>query len=206
MPTGVYERQSLEDRFWSKVENSSGADCWQWLASTDPDGRGSFGITIDGKTSSERASRIAWSLRYGPIPEGAHVLHRCDNPGCCNPSHLFLGDNDINVADMVAKGRQAKGERNGMYGNGHLIAGEKNYMYGKGYLMAGENGPGHKLTSADIPLIKLLDIAGESRHVLAKRFGVHRITIGCVVREKSWRESDSDRHAFQQFCEALCVP
>lgn len=66
-------------------------------------------ITIGGKTW--RVSRLAWVLENGPIPEGMSVCHRCDRPGCCNTEHHFLGTNLDNVADMVSKGRQARGER-----------------------------------------------------------------------------------------------
>ena len=53
----------------------------------------------------------AWGLRYGPISEGLCVLHRCDNPGCCNPNHLFVGTQRRNIEDRDSKGRQARGEK-----------------------------------------------------------------------------------------------
>jgi hypothetical protein len=58
-----------------------------------------------------RASRVAWRLHLGQIPEGLMVLHRCDVPGCVNPGHLFLGDAWVNIHDAMAKGRRVTGER-----------------------------------------------------------------------------------------------
>lgn len=85
---------------------SRGEGCWNWQAACFETrmGYGAFGIV--GKTAT--AHRVAYYLARGPIPEGAHVLHRCDNPKCVNPSHLFLGDYAINNADMRDKGRSAR--------------------------------------------------------------------------------------------------
>jgi hypothetical protein len=55
-----------------------------------------------------RSHRAAWKLTHGPIPDGLQVLHRCDNPPCCNPAHLFLGTQQDNIADMHKKGRYRK--------------------------------------------------------------------------------------------------
>jgi hypothetical protein len=91
----------LEVRFWMKVEKSDG--CWKWTASKDGAGYG--------RLSRERgkgplvASRVSWEIHFGNIPDGSHVLHRCDNPECTRPDHLFIGDAALNAADKSAKGR-----------------------------------------------------------------------------------------------------
>lgn len=86
-------------RFYSKVRKSEG--CWSWLAGKDKDGYGKFWYLND----TIRANRASWILHKGPIPEGMHILHSCDNPECTNPEHLFLGTSRDNVLDMVAKNR-----------------------------------------------------------------------------------------------------
>ena len=100
MPTGVYARPSLEERFWSKVERSEG--CWVWTRATFPTGYGKF-RSWGGRT--EYAHRVAWVLAHGAIPKNGYVLHRCDNPPCVRPDHLFLGTAEDNMHDMIVKGR-----------------------------------------------------------------------------------------------------
>lgn len=97
---------TLEARFWAKVEKGGADDCWEWQAARNEDG---YGITRGGvRRSMEGAHRVAWRLTYGSIPSGMQVLHRCDNRPCVNPAHLFLGTQQDNIADMCAKGRHVK--------------------------------------------------------------------------------------------------
>jgi hypothetical protein len=98
-------RPTLEDRFWPNVQKTSG--CWNWIGAEQSKGRGYGTIGKDGKTL--RAHRVSWEMHNGPIPEGLIVCHKCDNPKCVRPEHLFLGTHSDNVADKVAKGRQSKG-------------------------------------------------------------------------------------------------
>ena len=95
--------KTLEERFWSKVDKSG--DCWIWTAYKRPDGYGQFGF----EGTQHKAHRVSWVLANGTIPEGLHVLHRCDVRECVNPEHLFLGTNTDNMRDMIEKGRQSKG-------------------------------------------------------------------------------------------------
>jgi Pectobacterium phage endonuclease len=98
-------------RFWPKVAKGPGADdCWIWTASKVKDGYGGF---RQGKLAGRLAHRISYITANGPIPAGLHVLHRCDTPACVNPAHLFLGTHQDNVADKLAKGRQARGTTSG---------------------------------------------------------------------------------------------
>lgn len=90
---------SVSQRFWDKVLFGDG--CWEWTASKCSGGYGNF-YYENGYIGSHKAS---WSISNGPIPEGLCVCHRCDNPACVRPSHLFLGSISDNAKDRDSKGR-----------------------------------------------------------------------------------------------------
>ncbi len=87
-------------------------ECVEWSGARQYSGYGVWTSPTDenGKRKKWRAHRLAWTVLVGPIPEGQYVLHHCDNPPCVNTDHLFLGTHADNMADKVAKGRQARGE------------------------------------------------------------------------------------------------
>jgi len=141
------------ERFWLNVDKSGGPDtCWEWQASRLPDGYGSIGR--NGRVY--RTHRVAWELTYGSIPDGLWVLHHCDNPSCCNPSHLFLGTPTDNMRDCARKGRTV------------CHRGEEHWKC--------------RLSDVQVAEIRRLYAAGGvSYSVLAKRFGVAKTYIGELV-------------------------
>jgi hypothetical protein len=89
------------ERVFAKIDRRGPDECWLWRGRKTVCGYGE--VRFGGK--SQLAPRVVYSLAVGPIPDGLYVLHRCDNPPCCNPAHLFVGTQRDNVADMMAKGR-----------------------------------------------------------------------------------------------------
>jgi hypothetical protein len=96
-------RKPLRERVLLKLNRIRGHpdQCWPWWKGTN------YGTIRDGQGGLVGAHRAVWAVLNGPIPECLDVLHRCDNPPCCNPGHLFLGTHSDNMTDMSRKGRGA---------------------------------------------------------------------------------------------------
>lgn len=143
--------------------------CSLWTAFRDKDGYG-MASKGNGQTGVRRANRRAWEVFRGPIPDGMLVLHRCDNPPCVNPDHLFLGTNSDNMKDAHAKGRhktptQAKPESQ--------VRGERQHL--------------SKLKASDIPAIFSLHKDGLSAPQIAAKFGVGKHCVKSVLSRETWR-------------------
>lgn len=173
-------------RFWSKVKQTEG--CWLWMGARDPDGYGSFRVGSRGT----HAHRIAYALKVGHIPSGFSVLHKCDNPPCVRPDHLFLGTQLDNVHDMMSKsrGNKARGD-----GNASRLYPEKRprgethpYRLHPELHTRGERAANAKLKEGQVMEIRRSWGAGElSQRALARQYGVTPTTICSIVLCKTWR-------------------
>lgn len=101
MNNGFATDEAFLARYQAKVGRAGLNECWSWLACVSSSGYGCIGY----KKKMLTASRVAWELEHGPIPGGLVVCHKCDNPRCCNPHHLFLGTQHQNILDSASKGR-----------------------------------------------------------------------------------------------------
>jgi len=137
------------------VRSESG--CWAWLGATNDCGYGQI--------SGWYAHRLSYEIHKGPIPEGLWVLHRCDNPPCSNPDHLFLGTAADNSADASRKGR----------------------LDGKPNQRCGEEVKSSKLVSEQVLEIRTLADAGADLGELARRYSVSKDNVWLIARRKSWK-------------------
>jgi hypothetical protein len=112
---------SLAERYWSHVDKNGpivrpelGA-CWKWTGAVTDKG---YGVTGENRKNMI-ASRASWIVNRGPIPDGQFVLHKCDNPPCTNPEHLFLGTKGDNLRDAIQKGRRMQKKPSTVCVKGH---------------------------------------------------------------------------------------
>ena len=160
---------SLAERFWAKVDKSAGPNgCWIWIASRSSDGYGRIE-----KSGTTVAHRVAWEMANGPIPKGLWVCHKCDNPPCVNPSHLFLGTPKRNAADRHSKGRSATGDDSGARTRPDVRP-------------RGESHTSAILTENDVRMIRNRHAAGETFAALGREFGVSNVAVRSAVTRKSW--------------------
>lgn len=158
----------LAARFWPKVQ--FGPDCWEWQANRLPAGYGQ--VKIEGR--SYGAHRIAWQLTNGPIPDGKSVLHRCDNPPCVRPDHLFIGTQSDNIKDAFAKGR-ASAPGGGYRGEHPPESVARGSHHGRS-----------KLTEDKVREIRSLAAEGWTLARLSERYGVRMSTLSYVIRRETW--------------------
>lgn len=142
------------EEFWNKVNQKSSEECWEWQGNIHQYGYGR--IMVDDQL--KLAHRVSYRINKSE-PGDMCVLHKCDNPPCVNPYHLFLGTREDNNKDAARKGRTV----------GH----------------AGSDNPNGELTEEDIKEIRQFPKSVSNREI-AEAYGVSTSTIGCILRKETW--------------------
>ena len=153
----------LKERLYSKAKKNERSGCWEWQGSTRRGyGRLIVGSRKDGTRKNESAHRLSYILSVGNIPDGLEVCHKCDNPSCINPNHLFLGTKQENAADRERKGRNI--------------------------VFTGEEQPRAKLTKKKVKDARWEHaFNGTSFQKLADKYGVSKKTMQNAIKGVTWK-------------------
>lgn len=158
-----------EDAFYRWVDRDLPTnECWNWKGCKDKNGYGR--LTVNRK--DRRAHRISWSLINGEIPKGMFICHRCDNPSCVNPDHLFIGTGKDNSDDMISKGRNS--------------------------VLKGKMNPAAKLDEYDVMEIRKWAASGMRHGIIAYNFGVSKLYISAIVNGKTWKHITEGKDAINE--------
>ena len=167
------KKENIQDRCKRKLFEGLGQRqddrlCWEWSGAVNNHGYGRIRLHDKGRDVSQLAHRASFEHFNGKIPEGGHICHSCDNPRCVNPKHLFLGTAADNVADMIRKGRNCRGEA--------MSAAVK-----RGCLR-GEAHQNTKLSESDVREIIKLRSEGMTYREIAEAFNVDITTPHKIVK------------------------
>ena len=164
----VGRRLPTHQRFTEKFSKGTPTSCWEWQAGTNGVG---YGLLWNLESHRKvLAHRYSYEFHVGPIPSGLLVLHKCDNPPCVNPKHLFLGTFSDNSRDMVKKGR-------------HRYVGNPN---NKPPIFRGSDHYLAKLTEDDVLDIYQLRISGMAIRAIARKYKMERTTIASICKGTGW--------------------
>ena len=187
-------------RFWAKVDRNGPlpdqsnphyaglGPCWVWVASVNTGGYGHIGL----RGKLEIAHRVSWILNFGSTdPNLPFVLHKCDNRKCCNPDHLFSGNNIINNHDKEKKGRanHAFGDRNGArIHKSRMPSGDRNGMrLHPEKVSRGETNGMSKITEADVVLIRHQSrVQKRTATAISLDFGISVTTACKIINRSAW--------------------
>lgn len=146
------------ERFWGYVTKGRKNECWPWR--TGSGGYGRFSVCVRHRVYRNYiATRVAYFLGHGVDPGELNVCHKCNNPSCCNPRHLYAGTDADNLGQMAREGRSAKGEQCGAA----------------------------KLTERDVRRIRQMRRNGMTLTAIATHFGVDHKTIWFIVNYRTWK-------------------
>ncbi len=151
----------IEERFWPKVDKRGPDECWNWTAGRNGVGCGALRVSSPPPRRRVYAHRVSYEMANGPITDGLWVLHKCDNPRCVNPNHLFLGTVKDNSDDMVAKGR------------------DKRAITVRRAKVA-------KVTEADVLEIRARAADGERYVAIARDYPIGAKNVATICRRQSW--------------------
>lgn len=167
----VQYSESVLKRFWEKVDVGDKDECWEWNASLSVrGGYGQFMTCVKGKRILKKSHRMAYEIYYGKIPKGKFICHKCNNPKCCNPNHLYAGTPKDNWHDTIKSG------------NAYELP-----------PIPPEEVHCAKLDFEKAEAIRNSDKSGP---ILARKYNVSKSTISSVRRGKIWR-TENNNHSTQ---------
>lgn len=154
---------NIRERFERHVVRTSG--CWGWRGSKTEHGYGR--LSLGGRGAKiDRAHRVSWLLNFGPVPPGIDVCHKCDNPECSRPDHLFLGTRSDNMKDCVSKGRDRSVTARGSYSSPNM----------------GRPRGSTKFSAEQIFDVRARFERGETHRAIAAASGVGRTAVGRITK------------------------
>lgn len=188
----TWNPKPILDRLDEKtIKGASNVDCWEWTGTKNNMGYGMIQMKVDGKHGKRLAHRVSYQLRVGPIPANKCVLHKCDNPECTNPEHLFLGTKKENYDDMVAKGRRINVWPGHLPGRSGFIPapqrGDNHWTRKRpSDVKRGENNGFAKLTEDNVRTIYSMRLNGRQAEEIARHFHVDPSTVGDIINGEHW--------------------